>query len=320
MLLAAADVGGVAVHRGARWHDIETATAQQVARVLPALLILLAIGLLIGTWMVSGTMPYLVAWGVRLVDPRWLALAAFLSCALMSTVTGTSWGSAGTLGVAMMGTATALGAPLPVVAGAVISGAYFGDKMSPLSDTTIVAAVAAETDVYAHIRAMVQTAGPSFLVAALVFALAGRGSGADVGAGDGPALADELARAFRLHPALLLPPLAVLVAIVRRVPSAVAIALSSLVAAVVALVVQGAAVSTVVDAAVAGVRVDMVMPSGDGAAVSDGFRRLVERGGMRAMTPTLLVVFAAFLLTGARRRAAHSRRCSRACSRRRADP
>jgi NhaC family Na+:H+ antiporter len=301
MLALAAIVGGVAVARGASWAEIEAATAQQVARVLPALLILLAIGLLIGTWMIAGTIPYLVAWGVRLVDPAHLALTAFLAAALMSTVTGTSWGSAGTIGVAMMGTASALGVPLPLVAGAVVSGAYFGDKMSPLSDTTIVAALSAETDVYAHIRALTHTAVPSFVVALLVFGLAGGGEGATALAetARGGAFAEELAQRFTLSPIVLLPPVVVLLAIARRVPSAVAIALSSVVAMGVALVVQDAAPLTVVDAAVGGVRADMLRAGLDGAPPSADVVRLVERGGMRSMTPTLLVVFAAFLLTGA---------------------
>ena len=302
MLAGAALAGGVAVRRGATWRAIEAATSQQVARVLPALLILLAIGWLIGTWMLAGTIPYLVAWGVRLVQPEWLALTAFLASALMSTVTGTSWGSAGTIGVAMIGTAVALGAPLPVVAGAVVSGAYFGDKMSPLSDTTIVASVAADTDVYAHIRAMTHTAVPSFLAALLVFAIAGGASEATASvetASPGAAFADELAAHFRLTPLVLLPPVVVLVAITRRVPSVVAIALSSVVAMGIALVVQDAPLSQVIDASVTGVRVDMLSAAASEATESSDLRRLVERGGMRSMTPTLLVVFAAFLLTGA---------------------
>lgn len=302
MLFGAALAGLVAIWRGAMWRDIEAATSQQVARVLPALLILLAIGWLIGTWMLSGTIPYLVAWGVRLVQPQWLALTAFLASALMSTVTGTSWGSAGTIGVAMMGTAVALGAPLPVVAGAVVSGAYFGDKMSPLSDTTIVASVAADTDVYAHIRAMTHTAVPSFIAALLVFAMAGGASEATASvetASPGAAFADELAAHFRLTPLVLLPPAVVLMAVVRRVPSVVAIALSSVVAMGIALMVQEASLSQVIDASVTGVRVDMLSAAASETTASSDLRRLVERGGMRSMTPTLLVVFAAFLLTGA---------------------
>jgi NhaC family Na+:H+ antiporter len=295
MLAAASVAGVVAVRQGATWDDIQRATAEQVARVLPALLVLLAIGALIATWMLSGTIPYLVAWGVRLVQPEWLALTAFLAAALMSTCTGTSWGSAGTIGVAMMGTAAVLDVSLPVVAGAVISGAYFGDKMSPLSDTTIVAALAAEVDVYAHIRHMVVTAGPSFLVAAAVFAMFGGASAAE-SAATASAFLTELESAFRLHAAVLLPPLVVLVGVWRRLPSVLAVALSSLVAGGLAVLLQGRAPLTVLTAAVSGVRAPMV----EAASVhSADFVRLVERGGMQSMTFTFVIVFAAFLLTGA---------------------
>ncbi len=299
MLAAATVAGAVAVRGGGTWADIERATAQQVARVLPALLILLAIGVLVATWMLAGTIPLLVAWGVRLVQPEWLALTAFLAAALMSTCTGTSWGSAGTIGVALMGTAAALGVPLPMVAGAVISGAYFGDKMSPLSDTTIVAALSAEVDVYAHIRHMVFTAGPSFVVAAMVYALLGGGARAG---GTGPsasALLGQLGIVFRLHPVALLPPLVVLVAVWRRVPSVLAIAASSLLAATIAVVWEGHAPSAVMQAAVSGVTPDMLTVRLDGVPLSADLARLAVRGGMQAMAPTFVIVFAAFLLTGA---------------------
>lgn len=298
-MLAAATVAGiVAVRRGATWLDIQHATAEQVARVLPALLILLAIGMLIATWMLAGTIPYLVAWGVRLVQPEWLALTAFLAAALMSTCTGTSWGSAGTIGVAMMGTAAALEVSLPMVAGAVISGAYFGDKMSPLSDTTIVAALAAEVDVYAHIRHMVFTAGPSFVVAALVYAAFG-GTPPDDAASTASAFVAELERHFRLNAMVLLPPLVALVAVWRRVPSVLAVVSSSVVAAILAVALQGRSLLTVITAAVSGVRTTMLDAPSTAAVYSDDVARLVERGGMQSMTFTFVIVFAAFLLTGA---------------------
>jgi len=299
MLTAASVAGVIAVRRGARWLDIQQATADQVARVLPALLILLAIGMLIATWMLAGTIPYLVAWGVRLVQPEWLALTAFFAAALMSTCTGTSWGSAGTIGVAMMGTAAALDVSLPLVAGAVISGAYFGDKMSPLSDTTIVAALAAEVDVYAHIRQMVFTAGPSFVVAAVVYAVWGGARGVDTSAATASALLDELNRVFRLHAVVLLPPIVVLVTVWRRLPSVLAVTLSSVVAAAIAVLVQGRSVLTVMNAAVSGVRTTMFDAPSAATMYSADLVRLVERGGMQSMTFTFVIVFAAFLLTGA---------------------
>ena len=218
VLLAAAAVAGlVAARHGHGWDEVQRATGRQLAEVLPAILILLAIGWLIAAWVLSGTIPFLVYWGVRLVSPRWIVLTAFLATAVMSLATGTSWGSAGTIGVALMATAAAVGAPLPATAGAVVSGAYFGDKISPLSDSTNLCAIGAGADLYRHIRHMMYTAVPSFFVALTLYALA---SGAAPGHGDGmPGAASrllvELDTAFDLTPLVLVPPAIVVWSIVR---------------------------------------------------------------------------------------------------------
>src|SRR5688572_9700153 len=172
VILAAAAVAGiVAVRRGASWDDIQRVTGERIASVLPVLLILLAIGMLIASWVVSGTIPYIVYWGIQLVRPDLLVLTAFLATATMSLCTGTSWGSAGTIGVALMGMATALGLPLPMVAGAVVSGAYFGDKMSPLSDSTNICAIGAGVPLYRSIRHLLYTAVPSFIACLAAYSL-----------------------------------------------------------------------------------------------------------------------------------------------------
>jgi NhaC family Na+:H+ antiporter len=302
MLCAAAIAGAVAVRSGASFHDIQRVTGERFAGVLPAVLILLAIGMLISTWVMSGTIPYLVFWGVRLVDPQYLAVTAFLSTALMSSCTGTSWGSAGTIGVAMMGTAAAVGAPLPVIAGAVVSGAYFGDKMSPLSDSTIIAAVAADVDVYVHIRHMLYTAGPSFVIALVVYAWLGL-SAVDAAGGlpdSARVVLSDLDRVFTLAWYTLLPPLVVVVCLMRRVPSVIAIVVSSLVAAVIAVSVQHFSLNDALQAMIGGFRTDMVSSTGVApTSLSEPFVRLVQRGGLYSMSNTLVVILAAFLLAAA---------------------
>jgi NhaC family Na+:H+ antiporter len=302
MLSAAAIAGMIAVRSGATFQDIQRVTGERFAGVLPAVLILLAIGMLISTWVMSGTIPYLVFWGVRLVDPQYLALTAFLSTALMSSCTGTSWGSAGTIGVAMMGTAAAVGAPLPVIAGAVVSGAYFGDKMSPLSDSTIIAAVAADVDVYVHIRHMLYTAGPSFVIALAVYAWLGlRAEDAASGVPESAnVVLGDLERVFTLAWYTLLPPLVVIACLVRRVPSVIAIVASSLVAALIAVTAQHFSVNDALQAMVGGFRTDMVRSVGvEPATLSEPFVRLVQRGGLYSMSNTLVVILAAFLLAAA---------------------
>ena len=154
MLTAAAVAGFIAKTKGASWNDVQHSTGEKLASVLPAILILLTIGMLIGTWVFSGTIPTLIYYGLKLVNPQYMVLTAFLVTAVMSICTGTSWGSAGTVGVALMGMAMAIDAPLAATAGAVVSGAYFGDKLSPLSDSTNICAIGANANLYDHIRNM----------------------------------------------------------------------------------------------------------------------------------------------------------------------
>lgn len=300
LLVAAAVAGAVARRQGVGWDTIQATTGQRIASVLPGLLILLAIGMLIATWILSGTVPWLVYWGIRLVDPRYLLLTAFLTTAVMSLVTGTSWGSAGTMGVALVGMAAALDVSLPATAGAVVSGAYFGDKMSPLSDTTNCSAIGAGADLYVHIRHMLWTALPSFVAAVALYGMAAAGTGGDglpPGATD---LLADLERVYVLHPVVLLPAVIVAWSIVRRTSPALALTLSSAVAAALGIGLQGFGVVEAVGAAVAGFRVEMLASAGvDPASLGPAFTTLVERGGLYVMANTLVIVFSAFLLAGA---------------------
>ena len=302
ILLCAAAVGSLVARRHGRgWDEVQAAMGQRIADAMPALLILLAIGLLIGSWVLSGTIPYMVYWGVRLISPRFLLLTAFLATAAMSLFTGTSWGSAGTIGVALVGTAAALGAPVAATAGAVVSGAYFGDKMSPLSDMTNIAAIGAGSELFAHIRHMVWTAGPSFAACLAVYLLAGDGGGGGAAAGaDAEGFLEGLDAAFSLHPVVLMPPLVVVWAIARRVPAAPAIALSSAVALALGAGVQGFSLQDALVTAVAGFDTGLLAARGlDPAAFDDRIVGLVDRGGIFSMATTLVIVFAAFLLAGA---------------------
>ena len=179
ILLAAVIAGLIGFSRGVSWQLMEQAAVAKFGDVFPVVLILLSIGGLIGSWMLCGTIPFFVWTGIHLIDPDYLHISAFLAAAIMSIFTGSSWASAGTIGVALMGLATVMGASLPVTAGAVISGACFGDKMSPLSDSTNISAIAAKVDVYQHIGHMVYTALPSFLIALVVFILVPAASSVD---------------------------------------------------------------------------------------------------------------------------------------------
>ena len=299
VILAAAVVAGiVAIMHGSTWDDIQKITGERIAAVLPVLLILLPIGLLIASWIVSGTIPLIVYWGIQLVRPDLLALTAFLATATMSLCTGTSWGSAGTIGVALMGMAAALQAPLPVIAGAVVSGAYFGDKLSPLSDSTNICAIAANVPLYRSIRHLLYTAIPSFVVCLIVYSLVARLAPGRDGALPESArvLLVDIDAAFSLTWIAIIPLLVVLWGIMRKYPPALAIVSGSAVALVIAVTVQGIPVAQALSAAAGGVSADMLntqQPPGP------AFLTLVQRGGLESMASTLIVVIAAFLLAAA---------------------
>ena len=142
-MLAAVFAIGELMILGFAWGDIQDAIIKKLARGFPAILILFSIGVIIGTWMVSGTIPMLIYYGIRLINPAYIYLLAFLIPIIFSTLTGTSWGSIGTIGVVIIGIAAVIGANLGITAGAIVGGAFFGDKLSPLSDTTNLAAMAA---------------------------------------------------------------------------------------------------------------------------------------------------------------------------------
>ena len=295
ILFAATIAGLVARKAGAGWQEIQQETGRQIADALPAILILLTIGALIGSWMFSGTIPMMVVLGIDLIDPRFMVLTAFVATAVMSLISGTSWGSAGTIGVALMGAAQAMGLPLAPVAGAVVSGAYFGDKLSPLSDMTNIAAIGAGADLYDHIRCMLWTSLPAAAIAVVTFAglgLAGVSSGT-LASSDAALIKSELVGVFDLGPLAALPLLVALVGIALRKPPALVILASSVLALIVGIFGQGfsfvGAVASFVDGFSAAANLT-------GAAFTPSVENLLNRGGLMSMSGTLLFIIAAFLL------------------------
>jgi len=296
MLLAAGVAGLIAVRRGAKFADIEAATGAKLGAVLPMLLILLAIGMLIGTWVLSGTIPYLLRLGLRLIQPSYLVPTAFLVTSLMSICTGTSWGSAGTIGVALMGTAQALDVSLAATAGAVVSGAYVGDKMSPLSDTTNICALAAGAPLMRHVRHMLYTALPSGLIALGIYVAFGQVDAAD-GGGQAARIIAELERLYRLDFLALLPLALVIIGIVRGFPPVLTMVASSLAAMLLGVLRQHMTLDAALISAVDGFQLSML--SGGTEGLAPALPRLLERGGMFSMTEPLIFIIAAFVLAGA---------------------
>lgn len=298
MLIAATVAGLIAVRHGHGWEDIQRSTGEKLASVFPVILILLSIGMLIGTWMFSGTIPLLVYYGVQLVDPQFMIITAFLVTAAMS-LTGSSWAAAGTIGVALMGVAAAINAPLAATAGAVVSGAYFGDKLSPLSDSTNICAIGAGANLYDHIRNMIYTALPSFVVALVVYFIAGLLTDVDAQRAlpKTSNLLTDIESVYVVSWVVFLPAAVVLWGTLRRKPAALVMAASSVVAMAIGIGLHDFGANNAIIAAISGFNVNMTGAfEAGGIPASGALTSLLNRGGVNSMSSTLIIIISAFLL------------------------
>lgn len=292
-------IAGLLVLRlGYNYQDIIDSIAQKIAKTMPALLILITVGALIGTWIAGGTIPIMIYYGLKIINPSWLYVTALFVTSIVSICTGTSWGSAGTIGVAFMGVAIGLDANLAAAAGAVVAGAYFGDKLSPLSDTTNIASAAAGVDLYEHIRHLLYTTLPSFVLAASVYII--YGLNANLGSTDIPekvtAIISDLEAAYRFNLLLLLPVIIVLYGSMTKKPTIPVMLLSTFVAMLNAGFIQDISLHDIIKSVVDGFNVSM-FPATE-QEISSDLARLLNRGGMNSMMSTLLICFCALCFAG----------------------
>lgn len=217
LLLAAAVASIVSVGLGVSWKKVKKNIVKTISSSMPSILILLLIGSLAGTWMISGVVPALIYYGLEILHPRIFLFAAVIISSLVSLATGSSWSTVATIGVALLGIGDALGISKAVVAGAIISGAYFGDKMSPLSDTTNLAPAMAGTDLFTHIRYMINTTGPSIAITLIIFLIMGFTYNFEGGA-DVTIVQTAIQESFNINPLLFLVPVILIVVIILKVP------------------------------------------------------------------------------------------------------
>ncbi|EGM79346.1 Na+ antiporter NhaC [Rheinheimera sp. A13L] len=219
-LFVAAFVGVIiGLKNGYGWADIEQAMVKGISLSLGALLILFSVGALIGTWLLAGTVPTLIYYGLQLLDPSWFYAASCILCAIVAISIGSSWTTAATIGVALIGVAAGLGMSPAITAGAIVSGAYFGDKMSPVSETTNLAPAVAGSNLFDHIRHMTWTTVPSLILALIIFAVIG--FNADAAADDTQirAISESLQQHFNISPVMLVPLLVLMAMAVKKVPA-----------------------------------------------------------------------------------------------------
>ena len=274
---------------GYDWKALQEGMVKGISIALPAVLILMAIGILIGAWVASGVVPLLVVYGLQLLSPEVFLVAACLICAVVSIVTGSSWSTASTVGVALMGVGGGLEISPAMTAGAIVSGAYFGDKLSPLSDTTNLAAGVAEVPLFTHIRHMLWTTVPSLVVALVIYAVLGLGAGGESDPEKVTALIQTLQERFNLTPLLLLAPASVIACLVLKMPALPAMLSGAAVGAVLGLTTQGVSPGEMYTAMQAGYESETSVVQID---------ELLSRGGLESMFPTIGIVLCAMAFGG----------------------
>jgi len=283
---------------GYSWEDILSNAIKKLSKGLPTILILFAIGIVIGSWIVSGTIPLFVYYGIKLINPEYIYVLAFVIPIFFSLFTGTSWGSVGTIGVVILGVATVINAHLGIVAGAVIGGAYFGDKMSPLSDTTNIAALATDVDLYDHIHSMLYTTMPSAIIAAIVYSILGYVYPAQTMIGDFSKMEMTLTSIesiFNLSFLLVLPVVIVLIGSFKKLPTIPVLLTSSIVACLLALICQPFTFADVIQSVYKGFHTDMAVGM---ATIPQNISDLFNRGGMYALNDAIIVALFVFLFIG----------------------
>ena len=297
ILICSAFIAGIiALQLGYKWDDMQNAIVEKIASSLPATLILWSVGLLIGSLMFSGSVPMIIYYGVQMINPKFIILTAFLSSAVLSVVTGTSWGAAGTIGVAMMGIAGGLGVSLPATAGAVVSGAFFGDKLSPLSDTTNLAPMAAGSELYEHIKHMLYTTVPAALLAMVVYLFVGLNASGDLVRPESVQLMmDQLDTMFNFNIILLLPFVLVVLGSVRKWPTIPTMLGTSLLTVVLGAIVQGFSIVDGFTSLISGFDITM---TGFTGTPTEEVIKLINRGGVASVTSTTVLIFCAMGFAG----------------------
>lgn len=290
MLIGVLIASLVALKIGYSWKFIENSMIKGISQAMQSIIILAIIGVLIGIWILAGVVPTMIYYGLMILKPSIFLVATVLITSITSLATGTSWGTAGTMGIALMGIASGLGIPAPVTAGAVLSGAYFGDKMSPLSDTTNLAPAMAGTDVFTHIKAMFKPTLLAYGLTLLIFgflSLKYKGASADLSNVD--VIANGLKESFTISPILLLAPLVVIISIAKKLPAVPGISIGIIIAAILGPIYQGVNFGDILSAGLNG------YVSNTGLEALD---KLLTTGGLNNMMSSISLTIIAMMFGG----------------------
>ena len=292
LVLGSIFASSIAIIRlGFTWKELEEGILDTINNTMQAILILLIVGMLIGTWIISGIVPSMIYWGLNILSPGIFLVATTVICSIVSKSTGSSWTTAGTIGIALLGIGSALGIPKDVIAGAIISGAYFGDKMSPLSDTTNLAPAMAGSNLFDHIRHMLYSTVPAMLISLVIYAFLGmKYAGHSIDTSQISQIQNALASSYNtLSPLLLLVPVIVIVLVILKVPAIPGLIIGTILGGLVAIFFQGASLQNVLEVAQVG------YTSHSGMLFVD---ELLTRGGLNSMLDTVSLMLCALTLGG----------------------
>jgi len=302
LILSAAAGILIGLYNGNTWKELEQGIVKGISHSTAAMIILLVVGSLIGTWILCGTVPTMIYYGLQILNPKIFYAAACIISSIVSLATGSSWTTAGTVGIALTGISTAMGLNPGITAGAIISGAYFGDKISPLSDTTNLAPAMAGTTLFVHIRHMMWTTIPSMAIALTLFTILGLNTHQSAASPQLQGILTSLRTSFNLGPHLLLPPLLVFFLVYKRMPAFPALLIGTLFGGIMAVLFQQDVVVAYADSPHLSKTLSLVKgfwmamfqeyTSATGNAALDD---LLSRGGMASMLNTVWLIFSAMI-------------------------
>lgn len=280
---------GVTLSLGYTMDELFEAMGDSLQKSVVAMLFFVIIGMIIGSWEAAGTVPALISYGLKIIKPEIFLPAGFVVCCITSYATGTSWGTAATVGLALMGMGQGMGIPAPIVAGMAVSGSIFGDHFSPMSDTTVLASTSAGVELYDHVKSMARTILPAFVISVVLYAILGMNYAGDINSPEIVEMQKVLSENFNLNLLCFIPIILVLVLSFLKFPSVPTLLLGILAGVLVAIFVQGMPFKSVLGALNYGIGFDT------GNALVD---KLVNRGGISSMMWTFSLAFIALLLGG----------------------
>jgi NhaC family Na+:H+ antiporter len=304
LLFAAATASFVGVKYGTSWKTILNGASNSIASTTPSLIILLLIGALAGTWLLSGIIPAMIYYGLQILNPKIFLLATAIITAIVSLATGSSWSTIATIGIALLGIGQALGLPVGLIGGAIISGAYFGDKMSPLSDTTNLAPAMVGTDLFTHIRYMMYTTIPSFAITLIIFLVIGF-SYTTSEAQDINMLLSAISNSFNVSGWLFLVPILVIVLIIKKTPAIPTLLAGTLLGGLFAVFFQPEIVMSITNAEtlnLSSAYMAIINAMGSDIAITtdnEMINNLLSTSGMAGMLNTIWLIICAMVFSGA---------------------